>query len=264
MSRVTHRVQFQGHASNTLAGILELPSNPPLGYVLFTHCFTCNKDLKAIVRISRELAERGWGVLRYDFTGLGGSTGDFSQSNFSTNQLDLQAAVDFLSEEFAPPDFLIGHSFGGAASLGMAEATKVKGVVAIAAPSDTYHLADLLQKMNPEITAAGLGEVTIGGRKYQINKQMIDDFRSHDLAATVRQLTLPVLAFHSPTDETVGFYHAQINCGWNRDLQTHPPTQNRSIISLPNCNHLLTTNDDDCRFVAEMSDVWFRRVVMNR
>ena len=261
MPRTTQRVQFQGHSGNTLAGILELPSESPLGFVLFSHCFTCNKDLKAIVRISRELAERGWGVLRYDFSGLGGSTGDFSQTNFSTNRLDLQRAIDFLASEYTYPAFLMGHSFGGAASMSMADSSLVKGVVAVASPSDTHHLADLLQHMDPSINATGTGEVTIGGRKYRIEKQMIDDFRSHDLRTLVRSMTKPLLVFHSPTDETVGFFHAKLNCGWEDDLQTPPPKHSRSLISLPNCNHLLTTNDEDCRFVAEISDAWFRRIL---
>jgi len=261
MPRTTQRVQFQGHAGNTLAGILELPRENPLGFVLFSHCFTCNKDLKAIVRISRELAERGWGVLRYDFSGLGGSSGDFSQTNFSTNRRDLQLAIDFLASEYAYPTFLMGHSFGGAASMSMAQASLVQGVVAVASPSDTCHLADLLQQMDPSINGTGTGEVTIGGRKYRIEKQMIDDFRSHDLQSLVRSMTKPLLVFHSPTDETVGFFHAKLNCGWDDDLRTTSPKHNRSLISLPNCNHLLTTSDEDCRFVAEMSDAWFRRIL---
>ena len=261
MPRMTHRVQFQGHAGNTLAGILELPQEKPVGFVLFSHCFTCNKDLKAIVRISRELAERGWGVLRYDFSGLGGSSGEFSNSNFSTNRLDLQSAIDFLASEFTSPTFLMGHSFGGAASMSMADTTAAKGIVAIAAPSDTIHLADLLERMDPDIALAGTGEVTIGGRKYRIEKQMIDDFRSHDLRSAVRKMTKPLLVFHSPTDETVGFYHALINCGCEPGQETSPAHQNRSLISLPNCNHLLTTSDEDCRFVAEMANAWFRRII---
>jgi len=145
--------------------------------------------------------------------------------------------------------------------MSMAENSSVKGVVAVASPSDTHHLADLLQHMDPSINATGTGEVTIGGRKYRIEKQMIDDFRSHDLRTLVRSMTKPLLVFHSPTDETVGFFHAKLNCGLDDDLKSKPATHNRSLISLPNCNHLLTTSDEDCRFVAEISDAWFRRIL---
>jgi len=259
MARSTRRVQFTGHDGNLLAGIIELPSDPIRGFLLFSHCFTCNKDLKAIVRVSRELAERGWGVLRYDFSGLGNSQGDFAATNFTTNLMDLRAAASFLAKEFQPADFLIGHSFGGAASMSMADELPVRGVIVIAAPSDTYHLAELLETMDPSIMSVGQGKVSIGGRTYSILRQMLDDFRSHDLRATVQRMTKPLLVFHSPTDETVGFYHALINCGFETKI---PPlvTSIRSLISLPNSNHLLTSSDADCGFVAEIADCWCRRL----
>lgn len=258
MARSTHRVQFAGHDGNLLAGILELPSDPLQGFLLFSHCFTCNKDLKAIVRISRELAERGWGVLRYDFSGLGNSRGEFSATNFTTNRLDLRAAALFLEKEYQPADFLIGHSFGGAASMSMADELPVRGVIVIAAPSDTHHLAELLESMDPSIMAIGQGSVSIGNRTYSILRQTLDDFRSHDLRGTVQRMTKPLLVFHSPTDETVGFYHALINCGFGSKVPP-PASSNRSLISLPNSNHLLTSSDADCGFVAEIADCWCRR-----
>ena len=261
MVRTTQRVHFSGHADNLLAGIMELPAGTPNGFLVFSHCFTCNKDLKAIVRISRALADRGWGVLRYDFSGLGNSQGDFSSTNFATNREDLRAAVAFVAREYQPPTFLIGHSFGGAASLSMAmELPTVLGVIAVASPSDTHHLANLLEKMNPEIVSRGVGSVSIGGRNHQIKRQMLDDFRSHDLESAVRLISKPILAFHSPSDETVGFQNALINCGMNSVPMT-PRQMQRSLISLPNCNHLLTTRDDDCVMVAEVADGWCRRFI---
>ncbi len=259
MARTTQRVQFVGHAGNLLAGIAELPEESPRGFILFSHCFTCNKDLKAIVRISRGLADLGWGVLRYDFSGLGNSQGDFSRTNFSTNRQDLHAASEFLAREFQPPSFLIGHSFGGAASLSMAmESSTVLGVIAVASPSDTHHLASLLETMNPEILSSGQGFVSIGGRMHHIRREMLDDFRSYDLVATVRAVTKPILAFHSPIDETVGFQNALVNCG----LGSMPSKSlNRSLISLPNCNHLLTTSDEDCVLVSAVTDSWCRRII---
>ncbi len=260
MSRVAQRVQFQGHAGNMLAGILEQPSSNALGYMLFSHCFTCNKDLKAIVRICRSLADRGWGVLRYDFSGLGNSQGDFSRTNFSTNREDMLAAVAFLTQHFQRPQFLIGHSFGGAASLSLADELVVAGVVTLGAPSDTYHLAALLLQMDENIGSIGHGQVTIGGRTYPVLKQMVDDFRSHDLRSMVSRMKTPLLAFHSPVDETVGYHHALINCGFDQASpssgRTYPA---RSLVTLHGANHLLTNQDADCPYVAELIDSWSRR-----
>ena len=260
MHRSTQRVHFPGHADNQLAGILELPEGTPHGFLLFSHCFTCGKDLKAIVRISRGLADLGWGILRYDFTGLGNSHGQFCDSNFSTNREDLRAAAAFLERDFEPPKFLIGHSFGGAASLSMAmELPSVRGVLAVASPSDTHHLASLLESMNPEIASKGEGSVVIGGRSHHIKKQMLDDFRTYDLPAMVRAISKPLLAFHSPSDETVDFRNALINCGLAVG-ESRTASQQRSLVVLPNCNHLFTTNDADCVMVAEIAAAWCRRL----
>jgi len=261
MIRSTQRVQFTGYASHRLSGILELPLGSPQGFFLFSHCFTCGKDLKAIVRISRGLADKGWGVLRYDFSGLGNSEGDFSQTNFTTNREDLRAAAVFLDREFQTADFLIGHSFGGAASLSMVmELPKVRGVIALASPSDTHHLASLLERMSPSIVSNGEGSVSIGGRNHQIKLQMLVDFRSHNLPATVKLITKPILAFHSPTDETVSFQNALVNCGL--DSTSQPDRRNqRSLISLPNCDHLFTTRDEDLVMVTDISDAWCRRIM---
>lgn len=259
MTRTTQRVQFPGHAENLLAGILELPSREPKGFILFSHCFTCGKDLKAIVRISRSLADLGWGVLRYDFTGLGNSQGEFSTSNFTYNREDLRAAAFFLGQRYAQPSFLMGHSFGGAVSLSMAtELPSVRGVIAIASPSDTHHLASLLEHMNPEIASRGEGFVTIGGRDHFVKQQMLDDFRAYDLRSIVDLISKPILAFHSPTDETVDFRNALINCGLESRTKA-PFSGQRSLISLPDCNHLLTTNGEDCVLIAEIADAWCRR-----
>lgn len=259
MVRSTQRVQFSGQADNQLAGIVELPSGSPHGFLLFSHCFTCGKDLKAIVRISRGLADRGWGVLRYDFSGLGNSQGDFSDTNFTTNREDLRSAASFMEREFQPPSFLIGHSFGGAASLSMAmELTSVRGVIAVASPSDTHHLASLLETMNPEIVSLGHGQVTIGGRAHGIKHQMLVDFRNYDLKSQVRRVSKPILAFHSPIDDTVDFRNALVNCGF--DLSSPAAiSKQRSLVCLPNCNHLLTTSDADCVMISEISDAWCRR-----
>ncbi len=259
MNRQSHRVQFKGHRGHVLSGVVESPIGENKGSLLFSHCFTCNKDLKAIVKISRALAERGWQVLRYDFTGLGSSQGTFAESNFTTNCEDLRCAADFLSSSFSAPDFLMGHSFGGAASLTLAsEIESVRGVIGIAAPSNTVHLSDLLLRMNPQIHSEGIGEVTIGGYKHSIAMQMIDDFRSHDLQQRIEALDKPMLLLHSPSDETVSFQNAIQNLG----LASKTPQRNihRSLIALPGSNHLLTNQERDIPFVAAIVDDWCSRM----
>ena len=198
MARKSYRVKFAGGNGFQLAGIVDRP-DPNAGgigqqampIVVFSHCFTCNKDLKAIVRISRALSEHGIAVLRYDMTGLGGSDGDFSQTNFSTNQADLSAALRFAETELGRVTALMGHSFGGAVSLAHAgqgselDSESLKAVITLAAPSDTKHLAELLARRDPDIEKHGRGSVTIGGIRWEIEKHMLADIRSHDLPAKI-------------------------------------------------------------------------------
>ena len=252
MNRHSLRVSFPSGPWK-LAGILEQPVAPAKGSILFSHCFTCNKDLKAIVRIGRALAELGWNVLRYDFRGLGNSEGNFSQSNFTTNCEDLQSAASYLASTVGGPHFLLGHSFGGAASLANAMSIEsVRGVITLAAPSDTHHLANLLDRMDPQISSEGKGSVTIGGFRYDVEDQMLKDFRSHDLSTSLQTLVKPVLAFHSPSDETVSYEHAIRICGFCNENETRKP---RSLITLPGSNHLLT-NESHCQWVAQLIDAW--------
>lgn len=254
------RVTFAGGNDHLLHGIVDAPNDPPLANGLFTHCFTCNKDLKAIVRISRGLAARGLRTLRYDLTGLGNSQGDFSLTNFTTNRADLWAASQFMAAEYEAPQYLIGHSFGGACSLSMAqEIDSVKAVVSLASPSDTHHLADLLSRMDPEIPNKGIGSVSIGGRQYAIRKQMLTDFRKHDLSSYLSQLTKPVLLLHSPADQTLGFEHVMrlygmLSQGGGADVP--PPV---SLISLPGADHLLINDPADIPFVTQTMAAWLRR-----
>jgi len=261
--RKSHRVEFPGRRGK-LAGILEIPQGPIHGWMLFSHCFTCNKDLKAIVRIARGLADCGWGVLRYDFSGLGGSEGNFAESNFTTNCEDLASATSFLASQYHSPRFLIGHSFGGAASLAMADQIpSIAGVIALAAPSDTQHLADLLVKMDPEIVSSGLGSVVIGGQRLQIQKQMVEDFRKHDLRKTVEKLSKPLLVFHSPEDETVAFYHAIRNAGYDQVSGMSAGSSNipRTLVALPGSNHLLTSSERDIPMIVAITNAWCTRLM---
>lgn len=257
MSRKSYRVSFAGSLGFPLAGIVDRPDPQPPGcpVLVLSHCFTCNKDLKAIVRISRGLAELGVAVLRFDMTGLGGSGGDFSLTSFTSNVNDLQTAIEFASDELGPVTGLMGHSFGGAASMFVAgtvfgadsangkppkpassDHPKLAAVIALAAPSDTVHLAKLLDAMNPAIETEGIGDVTIGGYTWTIRDSMTADFRQHDLPAKISQIRIPTLLFQSPDDKTVHYDHAIRIAGLIPGLA--------SIVTLPGANHLLTDQAD--------------------
>ncbi|MEM9367559.1 MAG: alpha/beta hydrolase [Planctomycetota bacterium] len=270
--RVSFRHRFSGGQGHTLAAIIDRPSPdqlpvPPV--LVFSHCFTCNKDLKAITRISRRMAELGIAVFRFDMTGLGGSEGDFSQTNFSTNLADIGAAVHAASEEIGPVTSLMGMSFGGAASLGFAsgmlssDSARIQSVMTLAAPSDTQHLAALLVRMNPAIESSGKGEVVIGGRSWLIRKQMIDDFRSHALADQLPELSVPVLVMHSPVDETVSYDHAlriASLVGTRGAAGTQGAAGTRcSILTLNGADHLLTRDMADIEWIAASAAAFIQR-----
>lgn len=253
---LSHRVEFDSGRGHSLAGILDLPggsdaadhnATQPAGNLVFSHCFTCSKDLKAIVRISRRLAVAGFAVLRFDMSGLGNSGGDFSRTHFSTNLLDLDQAVTWMRSERGDVHGLIGHSFGGIAS--MVYASRHAGLAAIAtigAPSDTSHLADLLLRMNPAIGRDGAGTVVIGGRTWTIRQAMIDDFREHQAADEIAKLNCPTLILHSTRDGTVSFDHAiRIE-----SLIRGNPRGRVSVIELDPADHLLT-RDGDPEYVAD-------------
>lgn len=259
MARTSYRVRFQSSAGFELAGIVDRPDNQTdCPVAVFSHCFTCNKDLKAIVRISRALADHGIAVLRYDMTGLGGSDGVFCQTNFTTNLADLSRAVHYAHAHIGPVTSLIGHSFGGAVSLAFAgqpvddesrDKPHLKAVVTLAAPSDTHHLANLLARRDPNIRLTGKGKVTIGGISWDIDQQMLDDFERHDLPDRITRIKAATLLFHSPTDATVSFDHALRIMGL---IQNGPGNQNpASLISLQGADHLLVDPPEDLKFVAD-------------
>ncbi len=263
--RFSERVTFEGGNGFLLAGILDVPEVDIRGTAVFTHCFTCTKDIKAIVRISRGLAEAGYAVLRYDLTGLGDSQGDFSQTNFTTNRADLAAAHNLVQSRFGRVDFLIGHSFGGACSLSMVQQLDaVRAVASLAAPSDTVHLAELLLRKNPNITRDGYGNVEIGGRTYRITQQMIDDFRAFDLPATLRHTCKPAILFHSPVDETLGFEHVirLYSMLTNRPAPDQTNASPASLVCLPGADHLLSNNPADISFITRVIATWFDRILM--
>ena len=248
----SHREYLTNANGDRIAVILERPTEPISMYAVFCHCFTCSKDLKAIVKISRNLAKRGIGVVRFDFTGLGDSGGDFSETNFETNLADLIAVAQWTEQNFAAPSMLMGLSLGGAAAMVAAQQLpSVQGVVTLAAPSCTRHLAEFLISQNPTIEIEGEGHVTIGGRRHLIRTQLIDSLRQRDLESEIAELTKHHLIFHSPVDETLGFYHAEKIFRLSRGIKL--------FVTLDGADHLMMNQPADIDFITHQILLWSSR-----
>ena len=247
----SQRVTFENDFGIKLAGIIDAEAQP-IAYAVFAHCFTCTKDLKAIVKISRQLAKRSIAVLRFDFSGLGNSGGRFEESNFETNLADLRAAIKWLSETYQAPQLLIGHSLGGAAAMASVSGfPSVKALATLAAPSCTAHLADFLSSQNPAIEATGSGGVTIGGKEHTITTQLLASLRGFDLETQVRAIQAPHLILHSPADQTVKYDCAQDLFEWTSGTKT--------LLGLPGSDHLLLNQREDANWVADCIAVWAGR-----
>ena len=247
----TERFQFTGSEGQQLAAALDLPEHEPKAYALFAHCFTCGKDVLAAKRIAVTLAAKGIAVLRFDFTGLGSSEGDFANSTFSSNVADLVRAADHLRETRQVPAILIGHSLGGAAILAAAgQIPDAKAVVTIAAPSDPAHVTGLFADRIEHIRKHGESEVSLAGRPFRIKREFLDDIAEHGLMTHVAQLHKALLVMHAPTDDTVGIDNA------TRIFVTakHP----KSFVSLAGADHLLT-NKNDAAYVADVIAAWASR-----
>ncbi|MCK5420361.1 MAG: alpha/beta fold hydrolase, partial [Desulfobacterales bacterium] len=231
-------LEFKNKEGQTLSARLDLPvDGKPLAYALFAHCFTCSKNIKAIAHISRALTREGIAVLRFDFTGLGESEGNFADTNFSSNVDDLIVAADFLKSNYKAPKILIGHSFGGAAVLQAADRiSSATAVVAIAAPSDPQHVTHALGSATASIQNRGQADVTLAGRTFTLKKQFLDDLKFVNMKETLKNLNRALLVLHSPIDETVGIENAaQIF-----QAARHP----KSFISLDKADHLLSAQED--------------------
>lgn len=247
----TKKVLFRNKDGFELAGRLELPETPAQAYAIFAHCFTCSKDIAAASRISRRLAASGFGVLRFDFTGLGNSDGDFSNSNFTSNVQDLLAASDFLTDEYKAPQLLIGHSLGGAAVLMAATALdSVKAVVTIGAPADALHVVHNFGAKIDQIESSGEAEVDLAGRKFLIKKQFLDDLKAQEHDAAIGSLRAALLVFHSPQDSIVSIENARKIY----EQAKHP----KSFISLDGADHLLSDARDG-EYVAKAIAAWAER-----
>ena len=244
-------LHFSGADGASLSARLDRPSNTPRAYALFAHCFACSKDALAAVHIGRELAARGIAVLRFDFTGLGNSGGDFADTNFSINIGDLIGAANYLRESFAAPQLLIGHSLGGTAVLAAAAGIPEASTVAtIGAPYQPEHLRRLLAPASAEIEARGEAEVFLAGRKFRIKKQLLEDLAGHHTRESIANLGKALLIFHSPADSTVHISNAAQIFG----AAKHP----KSFVSLDDADHLLT-RASDCAFVAVVLATWVNR-----
>jgi len=248
---VPERFDFPNAAGELLAARLERPSQEPIAYALFAHCFTCSKDSLAARRISEALTARGIAVLRFDFTGLGSSEGDFANTHFSSNVADVVAAADHLRKTRRAPALLIGHSLGGAAVLAAAAAVpETRAVVTIAAPSDPGHVTGLFRDRVEAIRAGGDGEVEIGGRRFRIRREFLDDVAEQRLLERVKDLRKALLVFHSPVDATVGIDNASKIFA----AAKHP----KSFVSLADADHLLSRRSDAV-YVANVLAAWAER-----
>lgn len=253
MTDRTQKLEFEGHSGATLSARLDLPNGPVRGYALLAHCFTCSKDLVGLRRIAAGLAREGIAVLRFDFTGLGASDGEFASTNFSTNIEDLHAAVEFMRANFQAPQLMIGHSLGGAAVLATAgQVEEVTAVVTIGAPSDAEHVLKNFHADLRDIEQSGRARVDLHGREFTITRQFLDDVREHELSSAISNLRKPLLIMHAPGDEIVGIDSATAIFMAAR----HP----KSFVSLDTADHLLT-DEADARFAAEVIAGWATRYI---
>ena len=251
MAMKSEKLTFAGSSGEMLAARLDLPAGPPRAYALFAHCFTCTKDIFAASRISAALAEQGIAVLRFDFTGLGASEGDFANTNFSSNVEDLVRAADHLRETRQAPKLIIGHSLGGAAVL--AAAGKVPEAVAVAtigAPAEPAHVAHHFTEAREEIDAKGEAEVLLVGRPFTIKKQFLEDIEAQRLEDAIAGMKKALIVFHAPRDQTVGIENAGKIFGAAR----HP----KSFVSLDDADHLLSRKVDAI-YVANVLGAWAAR-----
>ena len=247
----TERFDFQGANGHALSGRLELPEGTPTAYALFAHCFTCGKDALAATRIARHLAGLGIATLRFDFTGLGGSEGEFANTGFTSNIEDIVAAADHLRLTRMAPALLVGHSLGGAAVLAAAgRIPEAKAVATIGAPFDAAHVLHLFGDRAPAIADTGSTKVEIGGRPFQIGRSFVEDLTRHDQGSRIGELRRSLLVMHAPGDATVGIDNAS-----QIFLKARHP---KSFVSLDGADHLLS-RPRDAEYAASVIAAWASR-----
>ena len=248
------KITFTGAFGDSLSAKLDWPDGELKSWVLFAHGFSIGKDLKPIRTISKTLVDDGYGMMRFDFTGLGESEGDFSETNFSSNCTDLRNAANYLRSQHKAPCVLIGHSFGGTAALKVAdEIPECKAVATIGSPCDTTHIVHQFADQLEEIEEEGQAKVLLGGRPFVIKEQFLDDISNHDIARDIGNLDRALMIFHSPQDVVVGI-----------DNAAHIYTQARhpkSFVSLDGADHLLLKNPMDAEYVAHVLAAWAHRYI---
>lgn len=256
MADNNHRFTFPGANGADLSARLDLPIGKPKAYALFAHCFTCSKDILAASRIADELTGHGIAVVRFDFTGLGKSGGEFSNTNFSSNVGDLVAAADHMRESLEAPQILIGHSLGGAAVLVAADKiAEVRAVATIGAPGDPSHVEHTFKDSVAEIESKGSADVILAGREFRLEKQFLDDIRAQKLEEVVGRFKKALLVLHAPGDEVVGIENAsQIFLA-----AKHP----KSFVSLDGADHFLRRRED-AAFAASVIATWADRYIAPR
>ena len=250
----SQKITFDNDSGHELSAFLELPADTrPYAYAIFAHVFTGNKSLTATRHIARGLTQNGIAVLRFDFTGLGESEGDFADTNFSSNVKDLLAAANFLEENYEAPSILIGHSLGGAAVIfASSQLDSIKAVATVGAPSDPEHVTHLLRDKVDDIIKLGKAKVNIGGRTFMIKKQFLEDLQNKNMFEILKQLKKPIMVLHSPQDNVVEIdnaaqiYHAAF----------HP----KSFVSLDGADHMLT-NKGDATYAGDMIANWVMRYI---
>jgi uncharacterized OsmC-like protein/pimeloyl-ACP methyl ester carboxylesterase len=247
------RATFPGASGAMLDARLDLPAHEPIAYALVAHCFTCSKQSLGLSRISRGLTEHGFGVLRFDFTGLGGSEGEFGNTDFTSNVGDLVAAADYLRREHLAPALLLGHSLGGPAVIRAAERIpEARAVCTLNAPCDPEHVENLLGPAVAALQDAESAEVELSGRTFRISRQFVEDIRHQRMKEAIRGLRRPILVLHSPTDPVVGIDNARMIF----EAALHP----KSFVALDGADHLLTRKED-AQFVAGVVAAWASRYV---
>lgn len=248
----TIRLQIPNTKGLKLQAYLELPANQkPNYFAIFAHCFSCTSNLNAVKNISRSLTNHGFGVVRFDFTGLGRSEGEFAESHFSANVADLLAVNDYISQHYQTPSLLVGHSLGGAAVIVAAsKLDSIKAVATIGAPATVGHVTHLFSHKIEEVKTKGEVEVNIGGRPFKINQEFVDDFSKTDLPAITKSLRKPIMIMHAPFDKIVGIENAQ--------QLYHNALHPKSFVSLDHADHLLT-NTADSVYVGNMIGTWSQR-----
>jgi uncharacterized OsmC-like protein/alpha/beta superfamily hydrolase len=248
---LSEKVEFPGASGAMLAARLDRPDGQPRAWALFAHCFTCSKDSLAASRIGRALAERGFAVLRFDFTGLGGSDGDFANTDFTSNIGDLLAAVAWLRSAHSAPALLIGHSLGGAAVLAAAgQVAEAVGVVTLGAPFEPAHVKGLLAAALPALADSDEAEVDLAGRRFRIRRGLLDDLERQNNAPAIAALGKALLVMHSPHDTTVPIDNARRIY----EAAKHP----KSFVSLDHADHLLTGRGD-AQYAADVLAAWASR-----